>query len=96
MLHSYIFSFWPPSIEEEAEEDLAEYDLEEEDEDDFLEPGCCNACWDQDVAWLESRARVPTTTACKFRAFGGIFCVLGAATFCLQQVNKRIMTHTTS
>lgn len=86
-LQSYIFSFWP-IIEENHEEELTEfYDFEDyEDEDDYLEPGCCNACWDKDIAWFESRARIPTATASKFRAFGGIFCLLGAGTFCLQQV----------
>ena len=61
--------------------------LEEDEEEDDLEPGCCNSCWDKEVAWFEVRPRVASATACKFQAFAFVFCTLGASMFALQQVS---------
>jgi hypothetical protein len=85
-VQSYIFSFWPPTIIEEDDFDCYDDGEEEEDDDNNLEAGCCNACWDKEVAWLELRPRMTSANACKFQAFGIVFCLLGAGTFCLQQV----------
>ncbi len=68
------------------------------DDDDLslmedLEPGCCNVCWDGEVALMQIRPRPASVSACKFQAFGLAFCLLGAGTFFLQQVSKDNLCH---
>ena len=85
-LQSYLYFFWPFDEEDEVfgEEDEVFEDLEE----DTLEPGCCNACCDRDVPWLECKSTSDSDnfTNFKFQLFAGVFCLLGAATFSLHQV----------
>ena len=65
-----------------------ENDYIDDDEDEVLDPGCCNSCWNPDVPWFEIRPRARSTTATpgKFQAFGFSFCTLGTLTFALHKV----------
>ena len=89
-IQSYLYFFWPSMGGiEDLDEELFECEgLDEDFDEDTLEPGCCNACRDKDIPWFKF---YPPSTSVKsdnfkFQLFGGIFCLLGAATFSLQQV----------
>ena len=62
--------------------------IEDDDDDEVIDPGCCNSCWNPDVPWFEIRPRARSTTATsgKFQAFGFAFCTLGTLTFALHKV----------
>ena len=97
-IQSYLYFFWPSmggiedfddelfECEEGLDEDLMEL------EEDTLEPGCCNACCDKDIPWFKFHPRSTSVKSdnFKFQLFGGIFCLLGAATFSLHQVSWTI------
>ena len=59
---------------------------DEEEEEVELEPGCCTAFWDPEVACFQV-GRELNVNGLKFKVFAGIFMVLGLFSLALHKVS---------